>query len=137
MLRLATTGSQTAALLEAGTGQHTTLMAAWLAGSGTRWTISLPFSTGGRAVAAASLGPGQTAALITSAGRGAVLAAGRWQLLPALPPGTVALAPAADGTTDALAVHQATLTVWQLASPGGNWTTAQTISVPIQYGSSG
>ena len=68
---------------------------------------------------------------------GAVLAAGRWQLLPALPPGTVALAPAADGTTDALAVHQATLTVWQLASPGGSWTTAQTISVPIQYGSSG
>jgi hypothetical protein len=137
VLRLATTGSQTAALLEAGTGQHTTLMAAWLADSGTRWTISPPFSTGGWAVAAASLGPGQTAALITSAGRGAVLAAGRWQLLPALPPGTVALAPAADGTTDALAVHQATLTVWQLASPGGSWTTAQTISVPIQYGSSG
>ncbi len=137
VLRLTTTGSQTAALLEAGTGQHVTLMAAWLAGSGTRWTISPPFSTGGRAVAAASLGPGQTAALITSAGRGALLATGRWQLLPALPPGTVALAPAADGTTDALAVHQATLTVWQLASPGGSWTTAQTISVPIQYGSSG
>jgi hypothetical protein len=43
--------------------------------------------------------------------------------------------PAAD-TADALAVHRSSLTVWQLTSPGGSWTRAQAISVPIQYGSS-
>ncbi len=69
-------------------------------------------------------------------GRGAVLAQGHWRLLPALPPATAALAPSADGTTDALAVHRASLTVWQLAS-NASWAREQTISVPIQYGSSG
>jgi len=37
----------------------------------------------------------------------------------------------------ALAVHQAALTIWQ-ASPGStSWTKTQAIRVPIQYGSSG
>jgi hypothetical protein len=33
-------------------------------------------------------------------------------------------------------VHASTLTVWRLASPGGSWTRAQVINVPIEYGSS-
>ena len=74
--------------------------------------------------------------MITAHGHGAVLAQGHWQLLPALPPGTAALAAAASGTADALAVHWTTLTVWRLASGHGSWTRAQVLSVPIQYGSS-
>jgi hypothetical protein len=136
VLRLSSTGSQTAALLAAGAGRRAALVAAWSAGSRSRWTVSPPLMTGGHAVAAASFGPGQTAAVIMAGGRGAVLAQGRWRLLPALPPATAALAPSADGTTDALAVHRASLTVWQLASNTG-WTREQAVSVPIQYGSSG
>jgi hypothetical protein len=137
VLRLTASGDQITALLAAGTGQHATIAAAWSANGGTSWTLSPPLTTSGQAITAASFGPGQTAAIITAGGHGAMLADGRWQLLPALPAGTAALAPAADGTTSALAVHRATLTIWQLASPGGNWTRAQEINVPIQYGSSG
>jgi hypothetical protein len=135
VLRLGTTDDQTSALLAAGTGEHTTLVAAWLASGGTRWSLSPPLTAGGHGAVTASFGPGQTAAVITADGHGALLAQGHWQLLPALPPATVALAPGADGT-DALAVHQATLTVWHLASGQGGWIKAQTVSVPIQYGSS-
>jgi hypothetical protein len=136
VLRLSTTGTKTAALLAVGTGQHATLLAAW-SPNGTRWTISPQLRTGNQDVAATWLGPGQTAAAITGNGQGAVLTGGRWQQLPALPPATVALAPGTDGTTDALAVHRGTLTVWHLASGQGSWAREQTISVPIQYGSSG
>ena len=137
VLQLGSADDQTTALLALGTGAHASLVTAWLAASGTSWTTSPPLTTGGHAVAAASLGPGQTAAVITAGSHGALLAQGRWQLLPALPPATVALAPGADGTIDALAVHRATLTVWHLVSQQGKWTRAQTLSVPIQYGSSG
>jgi hypothetical protein len=136
VLQLSTADDQTSALLAVGTGVHTSLVTAWLTGSATNWTTSPPVATGGHAVAAASLGPGQTAAVITADSRGALLARGKWQLLPALPPATVALVPGADGT-DALAVERATLTVWHLASGQGSWIRAQTLSVPIQYGSSG
>jgi hypothetical protein len=137
VLQLGTADNQTTALLALGTGAHASLVTAWLTANGTSWTTSPPLATGGHAVAATSLGPGETAAVITAGGHGALLSQGHWQLLPALPPGTVALAPSADGTTDALAVHRATLTVWHLASQQGSWTRAQTLSVPIQYGSSG
>ncbi len=137
VLRLSTKGDQTSALLAAGTGLHTSLLAAWSAGRSANWTISPPLTIGSHAVAAASFGPGKTAAVITAGGQGAMLAAGRWQLLPALPSGTAALAPAADGAVDALAVRGGMLTVWQLASPTASWASEQTISVPIEYGSSG
>jgi threonine dehydrogenase-like Zn-dependent dehydrogenase len=83
------------------------------------------------------LGPGRTAAVITSAGHRAVLTDGRRQLPPAITPATLALAPGADSTTDALAVHQATLTIWHLASGQPRWRTEQIITGPIQDGSSG
>jgi hypothetical protein len=53
-----------------------------------------------------------------------------------MPSGTATLAPGADGTTDALAVHDATLTIWQHAPGATTWTTGQVINVPIPYGSS-
>jgi hypothetical protein len=137
VLRLGTAGNQTSALLAVGTGQHARVVAAWLASGGTSWTISPPLTTGGHAVSAASFGPGQTAAVITAGGHGAVLAQGQWRLLPGLPSATAALAVGAGGTADALSVHKATLTVWHLASGKAGWTKAQVLSVPIQYGSSG
>jgi hypothetical protein len=136
-LRLTTSGDQITALLAAGRRQHSTLVAAWSADGGTSWTISPPFSAGSHAVTATSFGPGPTAAVVTASGHGAVLAQGHWQLLPALPPATAALAPGVDGTIDALAVYRSTLTVWHLAGQHGSWAKEQIITVPIQYGSSG
>ena len=46
---------------------------------------------------------------------------GHWRALPALPPGTVTLAPGTGSQVDALAVHRATLTVWQLSPSGRDW----------------
>jgi hypothetical protein len=135
VLRLTTVGDQTVALLAAGTGDRTSVVAAWSAGGSAKWTLSPPFATVRQAVIASSLGLGQTAAVLMANRQGAVLAAGRWRLLPALPAGTAALVPG-TGVTDALAVHQATLTVWQLSTAGTSWARAQVMSVPIEYGSS-
>jgi hypothetical protein len=63
--------------------------------------------------------------------------AGSWSPLPALPPGTVTLAPGPAGGWDALAVHRTRLTVWRLPRGGAAWAAAQTINVPIEFGSSG
>lgn len=136
VLRLSTVGNQTTALLAAGTGQHAALVAAWTVGGGTGWAVSPPLSTGGQAVAAVSFGPGQAVAAIMAGGRGAILAGDRWEFLPGLPTGTMALAPGTGGAASALAVHGATLTVWQLTGSDASWTRVQTITVPIEYGSS-
>jgi hypothetical protein len=63
--------------------------------------------------------------------------AGAWRPLPALPPGTATLAPESAGGWDALAVHSTRLTVWQLPPGHTAWAAKQTISVFIQFGSSG
>jgi hypothetical protein len=63
--------------------------------------------------------------------------AGSWRPLPALPSGTATLAPGPAGRWDALAVHGTRLTVWQLPRGGAAWAATQTISVFIQFGSSG
>jgi hypothetical protein len=39
--------------------------------------------------------------------------------------------------TAALAAGAGTLTVWRLAGNPGSWVKAESITVPIQYGSSG
>ena len=60
-----------------------------------------------------------------------------WRRLPALPAGrTVTLALPASGPTGALAADAGTLTAWRLTRTPGAWVKAQTIKVPIQYGSS-
>jgi hypothetical protein len=63
-------------------------------------------------------------------------AAPQWLLLPPVPSHTAVLASGPDGDTDALAVSGATLTVWRLPPLAKRWSKAQTIGVPIQYGSS-
>jgi hypothetical protein len=135
VLRLTQTSHGTAALLAAGSGAATTVVAAWSADDGARWTTSRPFSVGTAVAGPASFGPDGTVAIILGAGRGETLAGTQpaWRALPA---GTAALAAGPDGGTEALAVHRSVLTVWQLGDGGSTWVKAQTINVPIQYGSS-
>ena len=62
-------------------------------------------------------GPAGTAAVITATGRAEVITspAATGDRCPPCPPGTATLAPGTGGEIDALAVHRATLTIWQLA----------------------
>ena len=136
VLRLTATGHGLAALLQAGTGQAATLLAAWSA-SAARWTISPPLQLRGAAPVSASLGPGRTAAVILPGRQGeTITAGGQWRHLPQLPPGTATLTPGPGGQPEALAVHRTRLTVWQPAAGHTGWAQIQVISVPIQFGSS-
>jgi hypothetical protein len=139
VLRLTRTAKQTAALLAAGTGPAASLLTAWSAGNGGQWALSPPLPLHGAALTSASFGPDGTTAVILAGRRGETItsAGSQWHALSALPPGTVTLAPGPGGAITALAVHRATLTVWQASSGGATWTAAQTISVPVQFGSSG
>jgi hypothetical protein len=135
--RLIATTSQTVALLSAGTGYATSLLAAWSADNGRHWILSAPLRLAGAGLASAAFGPGGTVAVITTSGRAAVInSRGGWHWMPALPAGTATLAPGLAGEADALAVHGGTLTIWQLTVGSSTWTKAQVINVPIQYGSS-
>jgi hypothetical protein len=136
--RLTQTGPGLAALLTAGTGPAASLLAAWSADGGGHWTESPPLPLHGAALSSASFGAGGTAAVITTANRGEIIASTEpsWRPLPPLPQGTATLAPGPGGAADALAVHRGTLTVWHLASAATAWTKVQVINVPIQYGSS-
>jgi len=137
VLRLTSTADGTIALLQAGTGPAASLLAAWSAGSASSWALSPPLRLNGATVTSASFGPGGTAAVVLAGNRGqAVTQAGSWRSLPPLPPGTATLAPGPGGEIDALAVHGARLTVWQLRPGRGTWAQAQAINVRIQYGSS-
>jgi hypothetical protein len=137
VLRLATSGKVTSALLQAGSGHAASLFAAW-AGPNAHWTDSPLFGLGDVGLASASFGPNGAAAIITTGDRGAVIdgKGGAWRELPALPAGTATLIPSAAGRIAAMAVKAGTLTVWQLDSAGSKWAKTQAITVPIQYGSS-
>lgn len=73
--------------------------------------------------------PGGQAATIGGPGQ-------QWLLLPPTPAHTSVLASGPGTSIDALAVTGDKLTVWQLNHGSTVWASAQTISVPIQLGSS-
>jgi hypothetical protein len=138
VLRLTRTAAGTVALLAAGTRTAVSVLAAWSAGSGRRWTLSPPVRLNGAHLTATSFGPGGSAAIVLNGSRSETVSGpgAPWRSLPALPAGTATLAPGPAGGFDALAAHRAILTVWQLAPGSATWAKAQTINVPIQFGSS-
>jgi hypothetical protein len=138
VLRLTATASGTAALLAAGTGPTASLLAAWSADNGSHWALSPPLRLDGATLSSASFGPGNTAAILLNGGHGQAVAGpgAPWQALPALPPGTAALAAGPAGGFDALAVDRTKMTAWQLAPGSTAWAKTQVIDVPIQFGSS-
>jgi hypothetical protein len=139
VLRLTTTASATRALLAAGTGSAARLIAARSADGGAHWALSPPLPLHGAKLKSASFGPGGTVAIVLGGNHAETLTGtvGAWRPLPALPPGTATLAPGPAGGWDALAVHGTKLAVWQLLPGRTAWAVTQTISVFIQFGSSG
>jgi hypothetical protein len=107
------------------------------------WTKSAPLPASGPVTAAGTLSGGAWALL--PGGRAATIspsvaasgATPQWVMLPQVPAHTSVLASGPDGATDALAVSGSALTVWRLAAGQTAWSKVQTISVPIQVGSSG
>jgi len=111
--------------------------------SSAAWTASAPLPVTSAVIASGGFGgatatspgglwvllPGGQAATIAGPGQ-------QWLLLPPTPAHTSVLASGPGHSTDALAVSGATLTVWQLDRGATIWTKAQTVSVPIRYGSS-
>jgi hypothetical protein len=139
VLRLSRTGDTDMALLEAGSGSSATLIAAWTADNGRRWTLSPALRLGNSQPVSASFGGSGATAVVLSGNRGEILDGpdGSWRPLPALPPGrSITLALPAAHTVDALAADGSTLTVWRLGTGSAIWSKVQDISVPIQYGSS-
>lgn len=135
VLRLAQTGKVTAALLQAGSGPGPSLFAAWSGDGGGHWMLSAPLRPGAK-LTGASFGPAGTMVLNGTTAAVATSAAGTWRPLPAVPAGTATVTAGPAGGFDALAVHQARLTVWRLAPGAAAWRAVQVIRVPIQYGSS-
>jgi hypothetical protein len=88
---------------------------------------------GGRAATIAPVGTTQTSTTQAGTTQGDP----QWLLLPPLPARTSVLASGPHGATDALAESGDTLTVWRLAPGATVWSKVQTISVPVQSGSSG
>jgi hypothetical protein len=136
VLRLTRTGNSTVALLRAGQGTTTSLVAARSVDGTSRWTVSAPLRLHGK-LSIASFGPAGTTVLNGSTAATISAGAGTWRSLPSVPAGTATLAPGPAGGFDALAVHRTKLTVWQLTTGASTWHVAQVVNVPIQFGSSG
>jgi hypothetical protein len=139
-------GPRITAILAAGAGRSTAVLAAWSADNGSTWMISPPLSTGATAGAPSiSFGADGSASLLLPASHavsgGAVIGwrAAAWQSLPRLPAGASTLATTTAGQPEVLAVQRGTLTAWQLSGSRGQsaWTLLQTVKVTIPYGSSG
>jgi hypothetical protein len=139
VLRLTTVAGETMALLAAGSGTAARLLAARSADNGAHWILSPALPLNGARPTSASFGTGGTAAVTLTGNRADTLTApaGSWRRLPPLPSGTATLAQGSAAGWEALAVHGAKLTVWQLAPGARAWATRQTIKVPIEFGSSG
>jgi hypothetical protein len=138
VLGLTVAGNRETALLSAGTGRETALLAAWSPGTG-RWTLSPSLPLGGAQIRSVSTGPGGAIGIVLN-GRAGVTLTGpgsSWRWLPFLPSGTQALALGLRPQVDALAAAGTTFTDWAWTPGSAAWAKAQTLHVPVQYGSSG
>lgn len=139
VLRLSTEAGREIALLAAGSKTAASVLAAWRPNGSSHWQLSPSLGVEARHIVSASFGPDGSVALVLSGGKGETLAGpgGGWRQLPALPPGTQALAQEGGGQTEALAAHRSIMTVWAHGPASAGWSTEQVVKVPIQYGSSG
>jgi hypothetical protein len=143
VLRLATTGTTTSALIAIRSGKSVGLVAAWSSDGGANWSVSAELPGPSAALQSAAFWPGGAVAVVLAGGRGAVLASpgAAWRKLPALPARTATLAQGPGGRLDAIAAGissssalGSTMTAWQLDRSG--WQRIQTVRVDVPYGSS-
>ena len=157
---LATTADRTTAILTARSGARISLVAAWSDDGGAHWTLSpaLPVAPQAGTASAPPAPTVQSVSIWADGSAGIVLptshASGAstgiiigwratgWRTLPRLPAGTATLAPGSRGQPQALSASGRTMTALQLTAGSAQkaravWRLAQTMQVPIPYGSSG
>jgi hypothetical protein len=134
------TATGAVALISADTGRSPVLFAAWSTDGLTSWSVSPPLSTVGSTLVSTGTTPTEGLVVQTDTASGAGSAeviepsTMAWQALPPLPKGTAVVAVTPGAGPDALIVRQGTLIVEALGA--GVWVPAQTVKVPIPYGSS-
>ena len=166
VLRMATLGARTQALLQAGTGSAGAVLAAWSDDGGRHWLLSAPLRIGTATVRSASFGTGGAVGLVLGHGGGQGQGGGdgetlagpgaAWRALAALPSWTATLTVGPAGHIDALTAHASSFADWLLAAGagtgtaagagtgtgagagtrGGTWRQVQALRVTIPYGSS-
>jgi hypothetical protein len=138
VLALGTTGAGITAVVAAGAGAAASVLAAWSADGGRRWTISSALRAGPVRLSSVSALANGSVGVVMAGGRAAVIGwrAARWRDLPSLPAGTATLAAGNGGAPQVLVPRGGLLSVWQLAA-ARRWTLVQTVRITIPYGSSG
>jgi hypothetical protein len=148
VVRLESGGAGATALVDARrSGQNANALVALRQKAG-GWTASAPLAVPSNgSLLASSVGPDGTVAVVVGPKSAPIaydlVPGGAWTRLPSLPPATSALGPlkAAVGlggpSLDAFTVEGTQLGVFALTPSGTEWAKAQSIQVPLAYGSSG
>jgi len=140
VVRLLGTGSGTTALVAVHSGGEVDLFALWGNDGPQHWTVSSRLAlAGGPVIATGSTADGGLVVTYRTSGGLAVAVVHQsslgWQNLAPPPAGTSAVVATPEGGFDALVSNLSVLEVYSLG--GGQWTHSQSLSVPVQYGSSG
>jgi len=140
VLRMASSTTGVAVLVQVGTPGRTTLYEATAPEGTSSWTFSPPFATDRPVVATAVAPASGFVVLLGAAGSGgapsalALVGPGvPWHTPPAPPSGTAVVAASDDGSLDALVPSGVVLDVYRLGAD--RWSQVQQLAVPIQYGS--
>jgi hypothetical protein len=138
VLAAATAGPRMTAIVAAGTGSASALVAAWSGDGGSHWSLSPSLPAGPGVARSISIWSNGTAGIVLSGRRGETIGwqAPSWQALPTLPAGTATLAEGSGTELAALAEHSSTLTAWGLPVGAKSWALTQTTQVPVPYGTS-
>jgi hypothetical protein len=141
VLRLVDGQGMTSGLVAVRDASSTSLIG--VASAGGAWSGSAPLVMGpGDGLVSTGVEPNGGFVVLLSRSNGALALdmetgpAGGWRSLPAPPPATATVAVGIGGEVDALAVASTKLTDWQLDGPAGTWSKIDTVTVPIQFGSS-
>ncbi len=142
VLALQSYGNGLSALLGSSEGSAISLVAAWYRDR--HWSASQPLRVNA-SERVSSFGPTSASGvfvLLTSSSGPARLAVASsagagWRQLPPPPADTATVAFGPAASVDALAVKDTVLSVWTLAVHSSAWVHAQSIEVPIEFGSSG
>ncbi len=140
VLWLVSTDGTTLTLVDFPSASQNTLLAAWSADGGHRWTETPPLVMGAREdLIAAGPAPHARTFLLVGTPHGNRLRLGApltpWRATPHPPAGTATVALGGAGEVDALAVHGYNIVDWQLAGTPGAWHRAGTLHVTVSTAS--
>jgi hypothetical protein len=142
VLRLVEDGGVTSGLVGVKTTSKTTLIGVDKANGGP-WSRSSPLTLArGSRIVSTGVAPGGGFVVLTSRVHGGQAIdvetgpGGGWRPLPTPPAGTAAVVVGGDGVVDALSESLVQLTDWRLDAATRTWSKTETVTVPIQFGSS-